>query len=151
MKPWPRLSETLPHAAHPQLCGNCGVHDDTKPVSVWIEHDTNDRPERRFIALCRACSDKIIEPHPRLYSEVQPNTPLPGAMALCIDCTHRKGIACTCPAAKYNGGPGINITTVKPMVVHIDGRDPKTHRRFGRWLNHYSQPPSACTGQRTAP
>lgn len=148
MKNWPRLSETLPHAAHPKLCGNCGVHDDTKLVHVWIEHDVNDRPERRFVALCDACSDKIIEPHPRLYARMDENAPLPGVMDLCVDCKHRSGLNCSSPLAKFNGGDGISITADKPMVYHMDGRD-KKGRRWSRWGQSYSNPPKACTGKET--
>jgi len=145
VRSWPRLTETLPHAANPQLCGNCGIHDNTKLVHIWIEHDLNDKPERKFIALCEKCSDKIIESHPRLYAQVGPNTPIPGVMLICIDCKFRDGLDCKSPEAKFNGGKGFSVKAAKPITYHIDG----THKgkRWSRWGNHYSIAPKSCTGK----
>ena len=142
---WPKLSVTLPHLAGPSFCQNCRATD---RVGIWIEHDAADQPTAILISLCRRCADRIIEPHPRLYAEAPVNAPIPGAMAICADCIHRDGLRCR--QAKVHGGPGITVTACKPFVVHIDGRDPKTGKRFGRWLHEYSTPPSACTGRKTA-
>lgn len=144
---WPRLSVTLPACVSPLLCQKC---QSSHRVATWIEHDAADQPQRIFVILCRQCSDTIIEPHPRLYAEAPVNAPIPGVMAICRDCIHRAGTECRCPAAKFNGGEGIQVTAVKPFVVHIDGRDQKTGKRFGRWLHDYSTPPSACTGRKPA-
>ena len=145
--PWTRLSETLPFEAQPDRCQSCGQTslECRALLHIWTEHDDRDQPERRFICLCARCSDKLIEPHPRLYSDLPDNTPAPGTMALCIQCVHRKGLNCTSRLAKFNGGPGINVTVAKPMVVHMDGT--KGGKRWSRWLNHYSTPPTACTGR----
>lgn len=141
---WPKLSVTLPHPANPHLCQNC---ESDQHLGIWIEHDETDQPTSTLIALCRRCSDKIIEPHPRLYAQAPVNAPIPGAMALCVLCVQRDGLRCR--AAKMNGGPGITVTAVRPFVAHIDGRDVKTGKRFGRWIHDYSSPPSACTGRKT--
>lgn len=144
--PWPRLSETLP-AAEPQRCGECGSDGADGDLQLWQEHDASDRPESIWFWLCPRCAAKIIEPHPRLYNRVCDNSPAPGAMRICADCPHRKRTRCTCPTAKANGGPGILINAVQPLVAHIDGRDPKTGRRFGQWLRSYAMPPSGCSGK----
>jgi hypothetical protein len=144
---WPRLSVTLPTCVSPLLCQKC---QSSHRVQTWIEHDAADQPERKFVVLCRQCSDAIIPPHPRLYAEAPVNAPIPGVMAICFECIHRQGTACICPAAKFNGGAGIQVTAAKPLVCHIDGRDPKSGKRFGRWIHDYSTPPSACTGRKTA-
>ena len=145
MKNWPRLSETLPHAQHPKMCGNCGVGDETKLVHVWIEHDENDRPEMKFVTLCDPCADKIIEPHPRLYSPVGQNVPMPGIMDICLSCTRRVGMACTSPLAKFNGGPGMNVNASKPITAFVDGT--RNGRRVGWRMRIFSTPPNACTGR----
>lgn len=138
---WPKLSVTLPHKASPHLCQQC---ESTRNLVLWIEHDSADQPTSTLISLCRECSDTIISPHPRLYAEAPVNAPIPGAMALCVECVHRDGLRCR--MAKVNGGPGITITAAKPLVAHIDGRDPKTGRRWSRWIHDYSTPPSDCSG-----
>jgi hypothetical protein len=143
---WPKLSVTLPHPANPHLCQNCQSGDFN--LGIWIEHDEADQPTSTLIALCQRCSDKIIEPHPRLYAQAPVNAPIPGAMSLCILCVFRDGLRCR--MAKLNGGPGITVTAAKPLVCHIDGRDRKTGKRFGRWIHDYSTPTSACTGRKTA-
>ena len=140
---WPKLSVTLPHPANPHLCQQC---QGTKNLVVWIEHDAADQPTSTLIVLCRRCSDIIIPPHPRLYSEAPVNAPIPGAMALCIDCLNRDGLRCR--MAKVNGGPGITVTAAKPLVIHVDGS--KGGKRWSRWIHDYSTPPSACTGRKTA-
>jgi hypothetical protein len=142
---WPKLSVTLPHKAHPHLCQNC---ESSRDLMVAAECDGADQPTPTLIIVCRRCWETVVVPHPRLYHDLPVNAPIPGAMALCIDCVQRDGLRCR--AAKVNGGPGITVTAAKPMVVHIDGRDPKTGKRFGRWLQDYSSPPSACTGRKTA-
>jgi hypothetical protein len=144
---WPRLSETLPKKPHPILCGNCESSDGT---SLWIEHDNKDAPQRIFICLCRDCSDRLIEAHPRLYSAAPVNAPLPGAMALCNDCSHRKGLSCSSREAKFNGGTGLTVTAAKPMICHMDGHNAKTGKRWSRWLSSYSVPPSHCSAKSTA-
>lgn len=92
---------------HPEKCQHCGDH---RNLTRWQEHDHNDRPEHRVIVLCKACSDRMIEPHPRLYRPLNVNDPWPGCMEICIDCRLRDGVRCTSPAAKCNGGDGVMLT-----------------------------------------
>jgi len=149
MKNWPRLSESLPRKPDPCSCQNCG--ESVEDVHIWMEHDEADKPERRFVCLCDRCAGRLIDPHPRLYARVPDNAPIPGAMPLCVRCIHRSGLNCSNRLAAFNGGPGLSITCAKPTTFHIDGRDKKTCRRFGRWENLYSSPPTACTGREISP
>ena len=145
---WPRLTETLPHAADPRYCGNCGC---AERVTIWIEHDANDKPEMKFVALCIPCADKIIEPHPRLYAGLGQHTPMPGVMEICLLCKHRAGLSCKSPLAKFNGGAGINIAASKPITAFVDGIDPKTRRRKGWMKRFYPDAPTNCSGREFIP
>lgn len=117
---WPRLSDTLPHA-HPRKCGQCGTDDPAPPpLQLWQEHDANDKPELRFVLLCRKCSDLLIEKHPRLYDRKwSRNHPAPGAMEICTDCRFRDRLWCS--QTKRAGGPGINVTITQGISGFIDG------------------------------
>lgn len=134
---WPRLTETLPHP-HPDVCNSCMATDD---LQLWQEHDRFDKPEPKWVLLCQKCADKIIEPHPRLYNKVCSNSPAPGAMLLCTFCVHRTRTSCS--QTLSSGGPGITITSCKPMVAHIDGRN--KNGRFALWLKSYAVRPTACS------
>lgn len=142
---WPKLSETLPHKGNPHLCQQC---ESTKNLVTWIEHDAQDKPTSIMVRLCSECSRNLIVPHPRLYAELPANAPVPGAMLLCIECVHRDGLRCR--MAKVNGGPGIEVMASKPFIVHVDGQNPSTGKRFSRWIRDYSSPPSACSKQNDA-
>ena len=146
-KEWPRLTVTLTGPNKPEVCRSCGEPAD----DLWQEHDGDDRPEFRYLWLCRKCGDRLIEPHPRLYNQLSNYAPAPGAMRICTDCPHRtdKGI-CACPAAKANGGPGILIQAIGGFSGFIDGRD-KNGRRWGKPFTTYSFPPSDCTGKNPTP
>jgi len=151
MKNWPRLSETLPHLNDPRFCGNCGTGE---KVTIWIEHDEKDQPELKFVSLCIACADKIIEPHPRLYAGMGQNTPFPGVMDICLLCKHRSGLRCTSPLAKFNGGAGINIAASKPITAFVDGTrtGPDGRRRRTGWIERiYPTAPTNCTGRQFIP
>jgi len=148
MKNWPRLTATLPHAAHPAMCAACGT---ASKVTIWMEHDDDDKPDRKFVALCLACADKIIESHERLYSAVAEHTPMPGIMTLCLLCRFRVGLACASPEAKFNGGTGINVTVAQPVTAFMDGSDPKTRRRKGWIERFYPSAPTACSGRKFIP
>ena len=105
----PRLTETLPGRSM-TACNRCGYQLPGKhDLQVWQEHDDADRPEARYVLLCKPCADKLIEPHPRLYRHVPMkwNEPCPGIMAQCGDCLHRDGMRCRQPEMKVNGGPGV--------------------------------------------
>lgn len=152
---WPRLSESLPFT-EPGECANCGApesedflsgkHPYKPALYVWREHDQFDNPEGRFVTLCVKCSDRLIEPHPRLYARLETHTPAPGVMEVCRDCKHRDGNRCLNPASLANGGEGIALVGPKPTTVYIDGVD-KRGRRFGRWLQAYDGPVKSCSGK----
>lgn len=148
----PRLSEDLTGPKHPERCQSCGNQGEldllhaTAGVRRWIEHDERDRPEDIVIVLCGQCSDRLIEPHARLYSPVPINAPLPGCMELCSDCRHREGVRCTHLDLKKNGGAGIAIAISKPQVIFLDGTG-KNGRRMGWQHITYERPPSKCAGR----
>src|ERR1041384_214579 len=91
----PRLTDLAKRSGfeHPNRCASCGRPDEHCPVdrglTRWQEHDHNDRPEPRVGVLCRACSNRLIEPHVRLYRPLGKHEPFAGCMALCIDCKWR--------------------------------------------------------------
>ena len=104
---FPRLTETLPHRAADR-CNRCGYGlPGPHNLQVWQEHDDGDRPELRYVLLCKPCADKVIERHPRLYRLADRNEPCPGVMGQCEECIHRDGLVCRCPEMKANGGPGV--------------------------------------------
>lgn len=106
---WPRLSDRVgPRAlSRCQACGGVGE-------VTWQECDEADQPELIYVRLCRPCSDRIIEPHPRLYKQVARGEPAPGAMNCCIDCLHQQFLRCQSPLLKINGGPGMEVL-VRPV------------------------------------
>lgn len=140
---WPRLTQTLTGPDRPESCRCCGEPAD----DLWQEHDDQDRPEHRYLWLCRRCGDRTIEPHPRLYNRLDNCHPAPGAMRICGDCKHRAtGGQCLCPSAKAHGGDGISITAHHGARGFIDGTDRKG-RRWGRAFISYNAPPSKCSGK----
>jgi hypothetical protein len=120
-----------PGERHPHVCQQCGGSN--RPMagngllrlelSIWQEHDHNDRPEPRYLVLCNVCSKRMIEPHPRLYSRVETNKPIAGLMDLCVGCRLRDGIGCTSPRAKANGGVGVAVKITPPINAMVDGRN----------------------------
>jgi hypothetical protein len=140
-----RLTD-LPGECHPFVCRSCGGSCVPKygnglmrlSISRWQEHDHNDKPEPRIIVLCSKCSDRMIEPHPRLYKKLEDNDPWPGAMEICLDCKFRSGTSCSSPDAKANGGNGVMLTIAKPFTGFIDG--PKYSGPFVNW----PKPAEAC-------
>ena len=146
---WPKLSETLCAARQPGVCQSCGEMN--RALLLWREHDDKDIPTRTVVCLCEKCSDQIIEPHPRLYSGIAPNTPEPGAMPhLCLSCSRRHGLDCTHAKLKANGGKGLAIImNVAPSIGFWDGRD-KQGRRIGGRLVHYPEAAIFCEGNPTA-
>ena len=132
---------SLPHL-HPKKCAACGCWDREKLLSLWQEHDREDKPETRYVLLCDACSRKLIEPHVRLYAEIDNKSPAPGAMEICADCRFRDGLWCA--KAKSNGGEGVTITAAKPSRGFIDGA------RYSGPFTFYPVAPSACSGKSTS-
>jgi hypothetical protein len=60
---------------------HCASCRETTRLSRWMEHDFRDQPEPRCVVLCWLCSNKLIEPHPRLYKKLADNEPFPGGDA----------------------------------------------------------------------
>lgn len=161
---WPKLSVTLDGPSDPFRCRSCGVEgsleppceDKTLPGSLlptglpslvaWIEHDGDDKPTETVVVLCRKCADRIIEPHPRLYSTVAYWQPHPGIMGLCTSCVHRDGTDCTSPLRLSVGGPGLEILYPQPSQAHVYRRGKGA--RSG-WETIYVGPPHTCKGRET--
>jgi hypothetical protein len=144
---FPELSSTLAGPKAPDRCQSCGQGGRSEEISPilsptltrWREHDDQDKPTLVIVILCRDCSGRIIEPHPRLYSELECNRPWPGTVGLCVDCTHRVGV--TCPIATFNGGPGIVLKLPKPTWAHLQ----RSPRRLSGWIAIYHGPVSHCS------
>jgi hypothetical protein len=138
---WPRLTEERglfdPHPRRCQLCGG------DQELDLWQEHDERDKPEGRAIILCESCSKRVIDKHPRLYARRGIFVPWPGAMALCVDCKHRRGV--TCPLTKASGGPGIEIKYPQPFKAMVDGT--RGGRRVGWMQTLYNGDPTSCSGR----
>lgn len=141
---WPRLSEEWP-GAKPGQCARCErPESDSAPLTTWQECNSFDRPQPRYVILCRACSGVVIEKHPRLYAALTPHTPAPGAMPLCLDCRHRSATRCMHPEAKINGGPGLHVYGPKGTLVHFLRRGKGA--RSG-WERIFPGPSNACSGK----
>ena len=138
---WPKLSETLPGRS-PDRCQRC---DAVGTLTRWNECDEDDNPAASFVVLCQPCADAIIDPHPRLYKWMTPNTPAPGAMAICLDCPSRDGLRCTSPVAGFNGGPGLKYEPEGGMV-HVC-RSPRSQ---SGWHYMASGPVTKCSGKEAA-
>lgn len=114
MAEWTRLSETLRGAeCAPDTCRACGSREE---VACWQEHDDDDRRAPIVVPLCRACSDQVIGPHPRLYRRLTRHEPFPGAMETCLTCQYRWGTTCQHPDLKLNGGAGLRLDSPKPVT-----------------------------------
>lgn len=137
--PWPRLSADLAAERAPGVCQSCGASHNAgqEHANCYREHDDRDRPENFFLFLCDACYKHLVPPHPRLYSNVAANAPLPGCMLCCKECEFREGLLCGHPALKANGGPGLVIETSPPTVIHLNFGGGK-----GRWINQYNSAPT---------
>lgn len=136
---WPKLSETLAHPRRPDGCQSCGAT--SAELVRWEECDEWDRQTGVLVVLCLPCDKRLINPHPRLYRHVHRWQPWPGAMELCVACTHRDGLHCAHPDLRANGGPGLGITFPKPDDVILC---PGGLRRL------YQGPPTKCEGREGA-
>lgn len=136
----PRLSTTLPHAQHPRRCQACNAVNEVWILERWQEHDDNDLPEPVIVVLCQTCSKWLIEPHPRLYRQLQRNEPFPGVLDLCVGCRHRDGTRCTSPDLKVNGGEGVAILIKKPDTFHV--RASKSYR--SGWRKMWTESATLC-------
>lgn len=144
----PGLSVTLTeYPRRLEVCQSCGTPQEMTGLCAWEECDEWDKPQspRVVVVLCNRCSDRLIEPHPRLYRPVAPLEPFPGIMGLCIGCRWQRGVDCTSPKLKGNGGPGLEVAFPRPDKVHLNyggGR--------GEFRNLYKGPPTKCSGREAA-
>lgn len=138
---WPRLSQTLSKAVDRYTCQQCGARSDLP--CVWQEHDECDRPETIAVTLCKVCSERIIEAHPRLYALIQAGQPFPGAMPTCQVCNHRTGLTCGHPDLKANGGSGLKLSYPEPARAFVCARGGKGGPR-AIWMG-----PVSCAGFET--
>lgn len=143
---WPRLSEELAGPRRPDRCQSCGSECD---LDRWVEHDDDDTPEAIVVVLCLACSDRLIESHPRLYDDLHRNHPWPGCMGLCVNCRHRDGVRCDHPDLKANGGPGLGLVLPRPSVIFWDGTD-ESGNHVGKIETRYPEPCRECKGREAA-
>lgn len=141
-----RLTD-IPGVLHPQTCQKCGLHDPLHQIKIrgeqlarWQEHDHNDQPENKILVLCNLCAKRMIEAHPRLYRQLAPFEPWPGAMGICLDCANRDGITCT--QSKASGGAGVLIKVQPPATAMVDGT--RNGKRTGWRQQIWFAPPSGC-------
>lgn len=119
---WPKLSVDLTCDRHPCICQACGGDRRAGVLKMqrWIECDAHDKPTETLVFLCERCSKKLIGPHPRLYHQIYGDKPIPGAMHhLCGSCDFRRGLSCSHPDLKQNGGKGMNIRTKFLGKAHL--------------------------------
>lgn len=136
----PGLSQTLHFFPAPDICQSCGGSDH---LTAWRECDEWDKPTAVAVVLCAKCSKKLIDPHPRLYVQLQEHQPFPGVMELCLDCPMREGVSCKSPLAKHNGGPGMQIDAHGFGGFFCGGKGSGFQTLFTR-------APSACAGKEAA-
>ena len=145
---WPKLSKTLKGPRRPNACQGCSTCIDVRPIAElirWVECDDNDRETRTVVVLCQKCSDERIEKHPRLYREMSQVEPFPGAMPICMHCTHRSGLECTSEEAAINGGPGLAYEPM-PSRVHLC----RVPRSKSGWV-WMGKPIESCSGYKEIP
>lgn len=136
----PGLSQTLHFFPNPEECQSCGSAGE---LTRWRECDEWDKPTAVVVVLCAKCSKKLIDPHPRLYHQLQENEPFPGSMQICLDCPMRSGVSCTSPLAKSNGGPGMQILAHGFSGFFCGGPNAGYHTL-------YERAPSECAGREAA-
>jgi hypothetical protein len=115
---WRRLSIDLKHERNPFICqivrrrgpnrhrrrGRLPEPEEAGFIR-WQEHDQQDRPQPIYLVLCKECSDRLIEPHERLYRPLDKWAPALGAMRFCLHC------------ANFATGCIVRIRTAKRMAV----------------------------------
>ncbi|MGN6109521.1 MAG: hypothetical protein ACTHU0_30720 [Kofleriaceae bacterium] len=120
-----------------------------RPLERWLEHDPWDRLPAKpdVVVLCATCSARLIEPHPRLYRQLENGAPFPGCMSVCLDCQFREGVSCSAPAAKLNGGAGLTLEWDEPPFFgHVCGGRGRGHRGCQQ-LAIYRGPVRRCSGK----
>jgi len=134
--PWRKLSEDAAHPKSPDHCQCCGIDHD---LHVWIECDEADRETAVAMMVCDGCVKAHITPHARLYLQMEPNRPFPGAMHVCWPCIHQVGLRCASPLLKANGGAGLPIRAAQPTTSFLCGGGCRT-------INDYGLTPPKCDG-----
>jgi len=135
----PGLSETLGILIDPRMCRGCGG---TRELHRWRECAPFDKPTMVVVVLCKYCSRKLIDRHPRLYIPLSPHQPFPGVMQICVDCPRRSGVSCNSLLAKHNGGTGMRIEGPAPTAAHLyfgGGR--------GKFMKMYTGEVTSCAGK----
>lgn len=143
----PGLSVTLPYPRRLDTCQGCGViglavaGDTLLTLERWRECDEWDQPTHVIVVLCAACRARLIDPHPRLYMPLVRWQPAPGAMEICDGCAFLRDLTCTHPAAKVNGGPGVELEYPPPLRYHVycSGRNGRSG-----WRSDFPGPVTAC-------
>ncbi len=133
----PRLTESLQYRDR-GACNRCGKA--VEGLQIWQEHDDHDRAESRYVVLCKACADRVIEPHARLYRHTGENEPCPGVMAQCESCAHVAGLRCRHPQLRTNGGEGIAFAPPDSWV-HLQMAGPRGRGRRGQTLRMWRTVP----------
>ena len=137
---WPKLSESLGGPRDLFICQSCGTTD--QELTRWRECNENDEPTRVVVMLCDACTDRLVQKHPRLYIEMDPYEPLPGSMGCCFrDCVHRDGLTCMNPKQRHLGGLGLRIAFPTPTIAFVDGV--RNGKRAG-WSEKWYHAPPEC-------
>lgn len=144
----PPLSQTLPGPFHPLRCAGCRklqpYHGEGTSWTRWVECDPMEQPTAVVLVFCKACQVTVMEPHPRLYRALEPHAPHPGAMRVCLTCTHRdgaQGLQCASPLQLSRGGAGMRIRHPAGSPCHLNfggGR--------GAFIRMYPGPPTGCSG-----
>lgn len=143
----PALSIELTSYDELDRCQACGRRD--RGVDRWLEADEHDGDQSPpvVVILCKACGDRLVEPHPRLYAKLDEWHPLPGSMPICQDCLHHVGTSCLNLQAQMNGGPGLNLIFPRPDRVHVLRRG--KGQRSG-YETIWRGPVVGCDGRETA-
>lgn len=129
MESWARLTETAKHPLDTfnrcQLCGYAS--NDICEFRMWYECDDDDQPEKdKVLIACRKCEPTITD-HPRAYWQLEWGRGEPGHfILLCGPCPWRKGVDCSHPHLKKNGGEGLEVKVSHPLghvMVCVCGED----------------------------
>lgn len=92
-------------------CGICG--EIAEEFVLWRECDERDRPIAGdgalvFVGLGHEHCEAVLDAHPRAYERAYG---LPGHLPLlCAGCDFRRGMGCSHPALKANGGAGLLVS-----------------------------------------
>lgn len=132
--------------AHPHFCSWCGIRKTFSELGRYryLGHDDRATP----VCLCGDCNTLLAEDNRRdQLTHLADHEPWPGVDILCSQCTYRRGLRCTSPLAKLNGGPGIHFDGGRPSVFTISLRDHSTGE-YRRERQALWTPRTNCDGRR---